>query len=146
MYPISTFKLKTSFSQLPSKIAKAVKSQTTDSSLISMNFWKVSRESFLFYSKILSFEIILIASFPGYWPPFNHKWVYRGKQCRGKKEHFYTQMSGKTVRWKRSTKNKFQKVWEFEVNPGGLAHAHGLCLSQTWGCGLPAARGRMKLE
>lgn len=37
----------------------------------------------------------------------------------------------KTARRKKSTKNKFQKVRELEVNPGGLAHAPGLFLSQT---------------
>lgn len=112
-----------SFSQLPCKIAKAVKPQTIESSLISMNFWKVSRESLFFYSKILSFEIILRTSFPGYRPAFNHKWVYRGKHCGGKKKSTSTlKCLEKTVRRNKSTKNKFQKVWELEVNSGGLAH------------------------
>lgn len=52
----------------------------------------------------------------------------------------------KTVRRKKSTQNKFQKVWELEVNPGGLAHAHGLIISQTWGYGMPLARKREKLK
>lgn len=112
-----------------------------------MNFWKVSRESLLFYAKILSFEIVLMTSFPGYWPAFNHKWVYREKQYSGKiKSTSILKCLEKTVRWKKSTKNKFQKMWDLEVNPGGLAHAHRLCLSQTQGCGMPAAREREKLE
>lgn len=73
-----------------------------------------------------------MTSFPGYWPAFNHKWVYRGKQCGGKKEHFYSQMSGESTKGGKSPQKKISESVRIRNWPSWLGMCSWAKLEAEW--------------